>query len=1125
MFNSSLLRGVSLLALTIAILPVSPQANAQVVIDGGNVSAQGADANTNNPGATNVGTPYTPTGGLEIGVSGTGTLISSDGIISSSTTTVGKTDTGTLTLQNEASGTVVFNASGSILLGENAGAIGTLTVSGANTSIAGSGQDLFIGFNGEGVAQIDAGASVVMGGLNVGANSATSKGTLVVDGLGTSLILDDNSSTMFTIAGSSSNQAQMTISNGALVDSGGNGASTPRAFVGRQAGSNALMTITGSSGATNSTWDHNGSLTIGEFGVGAIELKNSGELLVSNNFEVGGNSAGDGTLNISTGGKATLGSTVYVGNAAGSTGLIEVDGAGSELNSTDAIYVGGSGTGTINVKNGAVASSNGGIVVGLSSGSNGTVVVDGAGSQFNFVTSSASILVGDVGTGSLTVSNGAVVTSDGGLDVARFSTSSQGTVTLTGAGTTLTTKLSTSTVGSPGFDPVSIGRRGTGILNILDGAVFTSGDGVTTAFAKVGVETNASGTVTISGTNSAWNHSGILGIARSGTGVVSVSDSGALVADDINIAFAAGSIGTLNIGGADGSAATSAGTVTATQIAAGAGTATLNFNHTDTNYSFATKLDGDLTVNNTAGTTNVTGDLSSFTGTINANGGSLYINTTVANAAAINVNGGTLGGAGTLNAISIGNGGTLAPGNSIGTINISGNASLGAGSTYAVEIDSAGNTDLLNVGGTLSIDPTAVVNLAPENGTDDGSTYTIGQTYTIATATGGVTGTFASITDSFAFIDGELSYSANNVILTLVQAANFNSVATTGNQTNVANAVQALGSNNSVFTSLATLTTAQAQAAFNALSGEIHASAKSAFVNDSRYLRDASLSRLDDKQFDGNQAWIDVYGGLSTLGSNSNAADADVSSGGIIAGLETSEDNWLGGIAVQLGASEISIDSSRDSVAKSSDYGIGGYGAFNVENMRLALGASYTSHSIKTSRNIAFGSLTETIAGDYDASTAQLFAKLSTELETVYGNFTPFAQIATIRHQTDGFTESGGSSALSNAATDTSTTFTVLGVSAQRFTVLDNGKAAKFSGTIGWQHAFGDRSANSATNFSGGQQFNVEGASISQDALVLKFGSEVQMNETTNFNFDYSGQIGSGGSHSHSGRAGLSVKF
>ena len=72
------------------------------------------------------------------------------------------------------------------------------------------------------------------------------------------------------------------------------------------------------------------------------------------------------------------------------------------------------------------------------------------------------------------------------------------------------------------------------------------------------------------------------------------------------IATNAGSIGTLNIGAGAGNPAAAPGTLTAPSLAFGAGTGTLNFNHTSADYVFAPAISGNGTVNVLAGTTTLT---------------------------------------------------------------------------------------------------------------------------------------------------------------------------------------------------------------------------------------------------------------------------------------------------------------------------------------------------------------------------------------------------------------------------------------------------------------------------------------------------------------------------------------
>ena len=162
------------------------------------------------------------------------------------------------------------------------------------------------------------------------------------------------------------------------------------------------------------------------------------------------------------------------------------------------------------------------------------------------------------------------------------------------------------------------------------------------------------------------------------------------------------------------------------------------------------------------GTTTLLGN-STYTGVTTVSAGTLLVNGSIVSP--VIVNGGTLGGTGTLGPVTV-NGGTLAPGNSIGTITVAGNLTFNSAATYQVEV-SPTSSDRTNVAGTASLAGTVqAIPLA-------GSFHS--QTYTILNATGGVTGTFGSLTIDGTFAPGarnpHLTYDANNVFLVLDPSA------------------------------------------------------------------------------------------------------------------------------------------------------------------------------------------------------------------------------------------------------------------------------------------------------------------------------------------------------------------
>ncbi|WP_244071742.1 autotransporter domain-containing protein, partial [Bradyrhizobium sp. Ce-3] len=148
--------------------------------------------------------------------------------------------------------------------------------------------------------------------------------------------------------------------------------------------------------------------------------------------------------------------------------------------------------------------------------------------------------------------------------------------------------------------------------------------------------------------------------------------------------------------------------------------------------------------------------------TINA--GTLNVTGTIANAG-MTVNGGTLAGTGTIGTTQVNAGGSFAPGNGTpgSSMTIAGNLALQSGAAYMVQINPT-TASFASVAGTATFGG-ATVSATYANGS-----Y-VEKQYTIVTANGGVSGSFAPVVvntnlpSSFA---ASLSYDANHAYLNLV---------------------------------------------------------------------------------------------------------------------------------------------------------------------------------------------------------------------------------------------------------------------------------------------------------------------------------------------------------------------
>ncbi|WP_376711242.1 autotransporter outer membrane beta-barrel domain-containing protein [Pseudochrobactrum lubricantis] len=497
-------------------------------------------------------------------------------------------------------------------------------------------------------------------------------------------------------------------------------------------------------------------------------------------------------------------------------------------------------------------------------------------------------------------------------------------------------------------------------------------------------------------------------------------------------------------------------------------------------------------------------------------------------------NGAFLAGSGTLGGIHIAADAVLAPGNSIGTLKTSGDLVMEAGSLYHAEINPDGTSDLVQASGTATIDGARVyVDKA-------GGSYIPGSRYTILTADGGVNGTFADLSQNMPFINLGLIYDPKAVYLDVLRnQVAFDDIGETANQRSVAASVESLASGNAVYDAVLGLESKeQALAAFDLLTGEVHASAKTALINTSSDLRNATHDRLrsafgDRHAQKGAQVvsakdapaalWVQSFGTWAENSANNNAAKLSQTTGGVFAGYdaEIAENARLGALA---GYSRTSFDvDDRASSGESDNYHLGIYGGSQWGNTALSAGLAYSWHSVDISRSVRFADFSDKLAADYNAGTVQAFGELSHKLQTGNAVFEPFANLAYVAVKTDSFTETGGQAALTVDGDRMSTVFTTLGIRGATEMMFGNIKA-ELNGTLGWQHAFADIDPVSRASFATSSAFDISGIPVAEDTALVQAGFDIKASEQATFGISYRGQFGSG-FQSNSVNAKLGIKF
>ncbi len=317
-----------------------------------------------------------------------------------------------------------------------------------------------------------------------------------------------------------------------------------------------------------------------------------------------GSNGGTGTLTVDNGSSLSMTGVQAGSGGLTSNGTIVVDGAGTLVTltgvGTGPLVAGFDGTGKVVVSGGALVDASSGAnnaFVGLTGGSNGTLLVTGAGSTLKLSasnTSGADLYVGNsavftkaaagfdagsttlVGTGTATVSAGGKITGTGlvvggvsiGLPGTLGSTGgANGTVTIAGANSAMTfAMVAPGNAVSVGYNAATVpGAVGTGNLTIAAGGAMNmsvaagaaSGTAPVVNIGGNGGNAGGIGTVTIDGgsMNFTGSYSGTntpsLSVGRNqGTGTMTVQNGGTVNGLNVLRVGRDGSTGTMTVDGA-----------------------------------------------------------------------------------------------------------------------------------------------------------------------------------------------------------------------------------------------------------------------------------------------------------------------------------------------------------------------------------------------------------------------------------------------------------------------------------------------------------------------------------------------------------------------------------------------
>ncbi|MCW2393545.1 autotransporter domain-containing protein [Sphingobium sp. B11D3A] len=511
-------------------------------------------------------------------------------------------------------------------------------------------------------------------------------------------------------------------------------------------------------------------------------------------------------------------------------------------------------------------------------------------------------------------------------------------------------------------------------------------------------------------------------------------------------------------------------------------------------------------------TLNMTGT-SSFAGTTFVNAGKLAVNGVLAGQVVVN-DGGLLGGNGTVGSFIVRNRATAAPGNSIGVIHVNGTALFEAGSTYEMEIDAAGRGDLIAATGAVTIQGGTVKVLAAPGD------YKLLTDHIILTSDVGVTGTFSGATSNLAFLTPSLNYEAKAVKLRVARNdITFASVARTDNQRAAAMAVDQFAADNPIYGAILPGSVDEARQAFDQLSGELHATARTLIVQEASRPREAIYSRVDPNLPSG--LWVQALGSRVNNDSDVNAGKLAYTSTGLLIGLDRPIAD-----SVRVGIGGGYTHSSGDIAGRASHVGVdGGHAIVYLQGgrgpLRILAGASYSWSEIDTRRSVGIRNFQDTLTGQYTGDVIQGFGRVGYAIPVGGGKIEPFGSLVVSRERIGSFQEQGGGAALAAGKDSRTVVYSTLGVGFET-PFVDHRWALRARG--GWDHGFNNLTSDRVVRFASGQQMQVEGSSLSRNTGVMEAAIVWRPADRIQLWAGYNGRLGARG-EDHGARVSLNWTF
>ncbi len=531
-----------------------------------------------------------------------------------------------------------------------------------------------------------------------------------------------------------------------------------------------------------------------------------------------------------------------------------------------------------------------------------------------------------------------------------------------------------------------------------------------------------------------------------------------------------------------------------------------------------------------------------YSGQARVKEGTLAINELFSGAVQV-LSGARLEGTGSVASVWVRDGGTLAPGASIGVLTIPGDLHFDAGATLSLDVAPDGRHDTLVVGGQATL--AGNVQALADAGDWKPSTH-----YRFLTATGGLGGTrFDRVSSNFAFLTPALSYDASSVTLTLARNdLPIAEVAVTPEEAEVGDIISAdvpgvvvptpdpvvvqppvpVAAGPAVtevapvaaapaqkdlallYDAIVVLDRSDARQALSQLTGTWPTNVRASLLEDSRFVRDAVLGGGDLAPAQSG-AWATGYQAQGQAQQKAGVPGYVRSVRGFTAGVRhlASHALTLGGFAGAQQRQLAQRDGAGDGRTSVRSVHAGVDLAWQNDAVQVRTGLATEWHTVRTRRSTQVGRLSHRLHSAWRSRTVQWFGQVMLDPAAV---IRPFVQVAVVHQRSPAYTETGGQAALRYAGVSDVAVYASLGAKAVKAFRTALG-AAEVHAELAWRYGRGRNALASTAAFRDSRvdkPFVVRGRGVSANALTARIMVSTSLGRHGQLSIGYAGVLSPG---------------